>query len=393
MRTSPFCRNVLAITCKLPSTEAAAGVKSIDFTASEAIFNSGKSLTITLTEVGDADEDGILHLFATLPMGTTNVPAGTELMVRFNAPETEHTVYSRFLTMGAATFAPNKANTLNVNAEQSDKHAGKVYNAGGFVGEITKSFTMTKCSALADITVNSNYVGGFAGTISTASGATTTLSKCWSTGKVTSSTAQCGGFIGHIAANAAGNVNVSDCYETGNLVETNQRQGGFIGQINSGNVTLSRCYSAGTVTGSFAVGGLVSFMNTAATIQNCAAWNSSVTPTSYGSANWSTGAIIGAWPIGTYTDNYRKPAMSLTAYWVPAADYDHPDVSATNPLTDSTGAAMSDTSTASGQAHYPQYPYHGKHVASGKTLSQLASTTLGWSSDVWDFTGDLPTLK
>ena len=36
-------------------------------------------------------------------------------------------------------------------------------------------------------------------------------------------------------------------------------------------------------------------------------------------------------------------------------------------------------------------------VSSGKTLfpslSQLASTTLGWSSDVWDFTGDLPTLK
>lgn len=29
----------------------------------------------------------------------------------------------------------------------------------------------------------------------------------------------------------------------------------------------------------------------------------------------------------------------------------------------------------------------------GKTLSQLASTTLGWSSDIWDFTGDLPTLK
>ncbi len=53
---------------------------------------------------------------------------------------------------------------------------------------------------------------------------------------------------------------------------------------------------------------------------------------------------------------------------------------------------MTDTALASGQPHYPQYAYHGK-VEPGKTLSQLASTTLGWSSDVWDFTGDLPTLK
>ena len=61
-------------------------------------------------------------------------------------------------------------------------------------------------------------------------------------------------------------------------------------------------------------------------------------------------------------------------------------------MTDSTGAEMTDTALASGQPHYPIYPYHGK-VEAEKTLSQLASTTLGWSSDVWDFTGDLPTLK
>ena len=31
-------------------------------------------------------------------------------------------------------------------------------------------------------------------------------------------------------------------------------------------------------------------------------------------------------------------------------------------------------------------------LAGGTTLSTLASTTLGWSSDVWDFSGSLPTL-
>ena len=40
-----------------------------------------------------------------------------------------------------------------------------------------------------------------------------------------------------------------------------------------------------------------------------------------------------------------------------------------------------------------RWAYHGKHVASGTKLSTLASTTLGWSSSVWDFSGDTPTLK
>ena len=56
------------------------------------------------------------------------------------------------------------------------------------------------------------------------------------------------------------------------------------------------------------------------------------------------------------------------------------------------GAEMTDTAAASGQPHYPQFAYQGK-VESGKTLSQLASTTLGWSSDVWDFSDSLPALK
>ena len=100
-----------------------------------------------------------------------------------------------------------------------------------------------------------------------------------------------------------------------------------------------------------------------------------------------------AFPKCTLTDNYRNPSMDLTAYWVPdMATYQHANVSSTHALVDSTGTEMADASNASGQAHYPQYPYHGK-VETGKTLSQLASTTLGWSSEIWDFSGDVPALN
>lgn len=842
--------SVLAITCKLPSTEAAAGVKSIDFTASEDIFNSGKNLTITLTETGDADGDGILHLFATLPKGTTNVPAGTELMVRFNAPETEHTVYSRFLTMGATTFAAEKVNTLNINAEQSDQHAGiskgegacdgstaakayliadgyqlaavydlatpgsttyfkmiddvdmndisftpintgidgfnqvvdfngnnktisklsknlfyvfkgsiydltldhctvanrgilaeycqgggntlaniaitngsvtvtsnnsgaiigtinngvgtaatltdctvsatnvkgaatvggvigyanatvsvsnclytggtitgsgqyvggfvastgayastftncrvenatinvngtedargggfvgmendlvvisgctvgtssqkvtintkeptnsKVINVGGFVGvcygtitqngdvrsqayvkitsnntlgiplkiggfvgyhsgnifysdaiidmsnlkgqhiggfagyittgavsdtqnrtgyisncnadgpvtgnnytggfigylegagkplisncrtsgtltgqsgsggfvgqSMTGAFTacfstrtctftgsnnggfagqlhggsMTSCSTSGSITAGSSSAGGLIGLITTngaslfrcssstaitGNGAsngglvgtiekgTTTIRRCYATGDITTASSNVGGLVGNIqhASNAL-TVTIENCYANGSIIKSNQIRGGLIGVIGTvTSVTVSNCYASGTPAGSFRLGGLIgNINNTNTTVQNCAAWNSEVTPSDIASNKWSSGAIVGtAHPNCHLTNNYRNPDMSLSAYWVPAAGFNHPDVDGTtHPLTDSTGAEMTDTALASGQPHYPIYPYHGK-VESGKTLSQLASTTLGWSSDVWNFTGDLPTLK
>ena len=60
--------SVLAITALMPEG-AAAGVSSVELSASEAIFSTGKTLTIELDQKGDAGNDGILHLFAHLPVG------------------------------------------------------------------------------------------------------------------------------------------------------------------------------------------------------------------------------------------------------------------------------------------------------------------------------------
>lgn len=294
------------------------------------------------------------------------------------------------------------------SAVVSRNGAGNIF--GSFAG-LVQTVDITKCSASSDINCSGSYTSGFIGEIATPDGKTATISKCWETGNVTSNSTQCGGFIGHISAAGAAIVNISDCYATGDVSVTNQRIGGFIGQINSGGtVTVSRCYASGAVKGGFGVGGFLGFMNmNAITIEDCAAWNASVEATSHAQTNWCSGAVVGVTQPNCHaTNNYRSPDMVLTAYCPPpSADWDHPDIDGTTtPLYQNSQTAPFtwDYSTAtaaaagSGNVDAGRWAYHGKHVASGTTLSTLASTAkasggLGWSGDVWDFTGDLPTLK
>ena len=48
--------------------------------------------------------------------------------------------------------------------------------------------------------------------------------------------------------------------------------------------------------------------------------------------------------------------------------------------------------TAMGTGTGNQCAYFGKAAASDATVSSVAQF-IGWSSDVWDFSGELPTLK
>ena len=278
----------------------------------------------------------------------------------------------------------NSSGSITSTNTTSNKDIG----VGGLVGYFENG-TISKCYSTVNAvqTTNGRDVGGLIGKMLKA-----TVEKSYCTGTVTGLQRNVGGFVGLITL-TSGTAVVSDCYCTG-PVSGNAYSGGFLGLLEKGNVEITNCYSTSSVSGSFGLGGIVGFQSSATLkLENCAAWNSAVTASSIGASNWSSGAVIGVTvPVCTLTNNYRNPAMSLAAYWVPDASCQHADVSSSHPLTDSTGAEMTDTGTGSGQPHYPQYPYHGK-VDSGKTLSELASSTLGWSSSVWDFSGSLPALK
>ena len=256
---------------------------------------------------------------------------------------------------------------------------------GGFAGMIPQG-TWTKNSTSCTVSGQTN-IGGFAGQIN----GNATISKSASTGATVNATGNvCGGF----AAIAANGASISDSYSTSNLTGATRKRGGLIGHVTAGTVSINRCYSTSTISANFELGGLIGFVADALstfTLSNSAAWNSSITANNRLSSNWSSASIVGVSSLTcTLTDNYRNPAMTLYAYWGNngygvqlTTAFQQPNVNSTNPLTDWDGNAVT-----SGTMR----PYNGK-CESGKTLSQLASTTLGWDDEIWDFTADLPTLK
>lgn len=264
---------------------------------------------------------------------------------------------------------------------------------GGLVGYFENG-VISHCSSSVSIdqTTNGRDIGGLIGKMLAG-----TVEKSFATGDIQGMQRNVGGFIGLIS-NSSGTSTVTNCYSTGS-VTGNAHSGGFIGYFEKGKAVISDCYATGSVSGTFSMGGLIGYVaNNGLSMSKSAAWNGSVTAASIAVDNWSSGAVVGVtFPNCTLKDNYRNPSMALTVWWVPEADYNHPNVSTGTPLvvkdiTDGTLRQLSSAGLGNTQDNYPQFAYHGK-VEAGKKLSQLASTTLGWDSDVWDFTSDVPTLK
>lgn len=275
---------------------------------------------------------------------------------------------------------------------------------GGLVGEFKTNAVVSNCYSSVNInqTSNGRDIGGLVGRLQQG-----TIEKSYATGNVSGMQRNVAGLVGCVT-NTTGSASIRDSYCTGTVVGTGGHSGGLVGLFEKGNLTIERCYSTSAVSGNFGLGGIIGYDGANTFVLNdCAAWNPSVTPANYGQVNWSSGAIIGVTsPNCNASNNYRKPGMSLTCRWIPDADYDHADIEGTtHPLvqnsqdTPFTFAESTATAASAGASNVDagRWGYHGKHSTTG-ILSTLASTAkgsggLGWSGDVWDFTADLPTLK
>ena len=254
------------------------------------------------------------------------------------------------------------------------------YGAGGFFGFMGTGAAYA-CSA--DVVVKSklNNVGGFAG------------------------------YCGKV-------VEIVDCWTTGTIVG-NQRVGGILGGTVGDDdpnvpIRIANCYSTAKVEASFGIGGIAGYLTKATAlpatvepgniVENCIAWNEEIranvsfsgsgadftytpgTPKAGDKSHYSCGAVVGYCAVkNTLTNNLRNPAMAYNTNIF----FDYSDAFSLYDMPNSSPAIPMSPIPVDGAAH--NYPYHG--TAATATTLTAAAQSLGWSADIWDFSGDVPTLR
>lgn len=248
-----------------------------------------------------------------------------------------------------------------VHVQGSINGKGKI---GGLFGN-GRGCIINACSA--DVAIygpNGQKCGGLVGVDV---GRPITIRDSWSAGSITSSASICGGICGELVVAES---SIYNCFSTAS-VATQFRFGGILGNADAGQKpTKANCDS----------------QDPRNHIEKCIAWNTLLKCdfNTDGAEHYSNGAIIG----GTACKNYlvgciRKPDLDFqdcpkNAELGTYAMFDQEDASPENPMVYGAGTYAT--------------AYHGKAAPAGKTLSQVAKD-LGWSTDIWDFSGDTPKLK
>lgn len=255
---------------------------------------------------------------------------------------------------GYAGTGDKHAEILRVHVQGTVTFTGNKTGVGGMVGIIGNG-NITASSAYCKVSSGKNYVGGLFGY----DGGKTTVRDCWTAGSV----------IG------------------------GQRVGGICGGLIKDESAIINCYSASAVTAGFAIGGIAGHCNQDKgdnmttrmpknVFEKCIAWNTLVRSNAFvegDKSHYSGGAVVGFTSTHNFlTDCVRRPGFDFLDYSDLFVLYDQENASEDTPLV---------VVEVEG-ANY-NFPYHGKAAAEGKTVSQVAQE-LGWSAEVWDFSGDYP---
>lgn len=324
-------------------------------------------------------------------------------------------------------------------------------HAGGFIGYSQYNATFTDCTTEANVTGN-QFAAGFAGyggqgkfTRCVASGTvsgtkdvggfvgkteTPSFIDCGYTGSSVSASddsksAHPGGFVGYAYINKNSNVGATftGCYVNGATLNTSssQRVGGFVGQADAGN-TFTKCYVKDVIMqGALNSGGFVGVSYVGATSEvpgggifkcyvdggtitangnncggfvgypeNCKIEDSYTSMNVVGSSYTQIGGFIGNCRGGnTVTNCFESGTISGSAATVGAfigeLTVDGPTVSkciAWNNTLEFMGSdGEKDVSNIT-----------DNYCGTSGTISSQA-TALGWNTDVWNLSGDVPVLK
>lgn len=272
---------------------------------------------------------------------------------------------------------------------------------GGLIGRVSAG-TINNCSASGDAATENYYVGGLIGLMLNA-----TVKNCHASGKVTHNPenlpklnwTRAGGLVGQIDGNAT----IEKCYATGNVSGTGHFGGGLLGSICTDGVTVNikTSYATGNVSlptdGNFShAGGLVGTLNASSTlnIENCYS-RGSITVRRY------SGGFVGTIYDKPGTINITNGYSTADLTGVGLADrcgivignnFQDNDNPASHGTVNCTGFIAWDVSDR--PFCYPAdfVSLTGNYYGTSDTVSSQAAA-LGWSTDIWDLSGEYPTLK
>lgn len=247
---------------------------------------------------------------------------------------------------------------------------------GGIVGRVNKAVvTITKCNFQGNL----QGASGVAGLVGGVEGGTVSIYKSYAKGSVTGTAHNTGGLLGL----GNGPIVVENSYADLTFSQTGgQFGGGIVGSGQNTVLSIKNCFTTGTMVVSRGVGGIVGRAEGTETteVQNCISWISNI-KTSRGEAQYSVGAVVGVDRNmkANFKSCYRRADMVLEDVVMTLTDHDD--------VVDGLPVYPSYTTSDNNQR-----AYHGKAAAADATISSVA-TTLGWSTDVWDLSKDVPTLK
>ena len=268
------------------------------------------------------------------------------------------------------------ADVARVHLNGSVTMRGNKTGIGGMFG-CAGNATIEACSADVDVYSVKNYVGGLVGYSKKAR-----IANCWVSGTVRGDQ-RVGGITGGINGDGDAVVN---CYSTAQLwiIVTDESGaekkeygatrsiGGIVGHANQDKGDQVDTRMPGNV------------------VSGCIAWQDEIKTRTYLpgdvdlSANnyYSSGAIVAFGAThNTYENCYRRADLDFRDYCDAFKLYDQENSSPAAPLAHQEVVGSS-----------YNYPYHGKAAPAGATLTQVAQS-LGWSTAIWDFSGDKPTIK
>ena len=286
----------------------------------------------------------------------------------------------------AAQIQKDGTTISNVSVENTGVFGNTSENksAGGLIGYIRSSATLEDCHTDALVSARA-YLGGIVGQLDVPSGKNGLITRCYFDGQsLTATYRYAGGIVGH--TNGEGTLTIQDCYVTSNVKASSGWAGGISGNHYKGTTQIYNCYVTGEVIASFGAGGIVGQVNADnLDIQKCAAFNRAIAATvTDDQQHYSSGAIVAYAKGKLMTINmcYHKAGMTFT---------ECPGNAGNTLPTSNSGISWLNNEAVSEGAHQYIYPYHGRRTQ--MTLVDLTRDTYGWDSNVWDFSGELPTLK